>query len=108
MLAQSDDVPWGIDYTIAERDEGVENVVTGLRRELDDGMEDVDDEDEEEGGDDGTKDKMVVDGGDATDKQKQAAPPQPAMPPLPPLEDLLRFMSNGTVSPVLAAAGSVR
>lgn len=74
-------------YTLAEREAGIESVVTGLKRNLD---EDSDDEDEE-GGDD--------------EKMEDVLPSKPAKPGVdtsqPPLklETLLRFMSTGTLPP---------
>ena len=44
-----EDGAFGDDFTIAEREDGVENVVTGLRRKLDGESEDEDEEDEEGG-----------------------------------------------------------
>ena len=39
---------WGGNYTLEEREMGVENVVTGLRRELEDDDEEEEEEEEEE------------------------------------------------------------
>lgn len=61
---------WGGEYTLEEIEGGVENVVTGLRREM--GEESDSDEDEEEGG------------GEGKDAVKGMS-----------LEDMLRFMSKG-------------
>ncbi|KAK4545469.1 hypothetical protein LTR36_002819 [Oleoguttula mirabilis] len=74
-------------YTLAEREAGVENVVTGLKRNLDD---DSDDEDED---------------GEGDEKMQEAMPSKPAEPGVdasrPPiaLETLLRFTSTGTLPP---------
>ncbi|KAK5123403.1 hypothetical protein LTR85_002835 [Meristemomyces frigidus] len=72
-------------YTLAEREAGIENVVTGLKRNL----EDDSDEEDEEGGDD--------------EKMEDAVPSKPTEPGVdasqPPLklETLLRFMSTGAL-----------
>lgn len=82
------------DYTLAEKENGVENVVTGLRRTLKKSMDDDDEEDEDE--DDEMEDRMDEDVmpaakppndpfGDITgvDKSKTALP----------IEAWLKFMS---------------
>ncbi|KAK5012695.1 putative RNA polymerase II mediator complex component Med8 [Cryomyces antarcticus] len=86
------EMDWGDDYTIAERKDGVENVVTGLKRKLDD-----DDEEEEE-----------IEGNDGDEKMEDIRPPaiQPPEPskPMMALEDILRFMSTGAEPRATAAA----
>lgn len=71
------------DYTLAEREDGVENVVTGLKRNLD-----ADEEDEGEDKDEHENDKMedVRPNGPRLDMD-------PTLPPLP-LESWLRFIST--------------
>jgi mediator of RNA polymerase II transcription subunit 8 len=78
-------------FTIAEREAGVENVVTGLNRNLDrDSEEDEDDDEELE------EDKMedVMPNVDAADKQEEGI--DPSLPPMP-LDSVLRFITTGTV-----------
>lgn len=78
---------WGDDFTLEEREMGTENVLTGLRRKLDQDDEESD-EDEK-----GPSDEMDIDR-----KPDQAAdghkPSHAYRPPLP-LDDILRFMSTG-------------
>lgn len=83
----SEDPGWDDVYTIREREEGVQNVVTGLKRDLDDS------EDEEEDGEDedGNVDKMDV----SDVKQEQTAVPgvngmKTGLPPLP-LDSMLKY-----------------
>ncbi|KAK4947815.1 mediator of RNA polymerase II transcription subunit 8 [Elasticomyces elasticus] len=57
---------WGADYTTEEVQRGIQNVITGLRRELveppdDEGDEDIDDEDEAEYEDDDEEDEDKMD-----------------------------------------------
>ena len=87
---------WGGNYTLEERETGVENVVTGLRRELED-----DDEEEEEEADNmeivGARKKAS--GGAGLEFDIAAARPaqhQETTVPAMPLDDVLRFMTTGT------------
>lgn len=78
------------DFTIAEKEEGIENVVTGLRRK----MWESDDEDEDEDGDD---DKMedVMPSSNGKDKEDAAEEGfDTSLPPLP-LESVLRLVTTG-------------
>ncbi|EAW10304.1 RNA polymerase II mediator complex subunit MED8 [Aspergillus clavatus NRRL 1] len=103
---------WGGDYTLEEREMGIQNVVTGLRRQLEDDErdedEDEDDEEEEEG--EGEDEEMEVVGvrrrSDAgAGLGFDTAVPTPASSqqvqkgagPVVPLDDVLRFMTTGTL-----------
>ncbi|WEW59230.1 mediator of RNA polymerase II transcription subunit 8 [Emydomyces testavorans] len=55
---------WGGDYTLEERERGVRSVVTGLRRRLDEGVDDDEEEEEEEEGDGDGDEEMMQGGGD--------------------------------------------
>lgn len=85
-----EDGEFGDDFTIAEREEGVENVITGLRRKLDGESDDEDDEDGDE--------KME----DVIPSAKVAAEEEggvdTSLPPLP-LDSVLRFMTTGARPP---------
>ncbi|KAK5132100.1 hypothetical protein LTR08_000350 [Meristemomyces frigidus] len=72
------------DYTIAEREAGVENVATGLKRNLDD------DSDEGDGGEDKMEDVMPG--------KPAEAGVDTSLPPLR-LEALLQFTSTGALPP---------
>lgn len=77
-------------YSLAEREAGIENVITGLRRNLDSDSDeegDDDDEDEDEDGDEKMEDAMP---------SKPAAAQPGVDPTLPPrrLETMLRFTST--------------
>ncbi|MCJ1312628.1 mediator of RNA polymerase II transcription subunit 8 [Agyrium rufum] len=86
---------WGSNFTTEERNMGIENVRTGLRRELEDDTSDdeSDEEDEDEAED---KDKMDVD---------EKTPKPPSLPKektessIPPLQmrDVFRFMMLGAL-----------
>ena len=79
------------DFTIAEREGGVENVVTGLRRKLDGDSEDEDDEDDEEG------DKMedVMSSAKAVGEEEEEGV-DPDLTPVP-LDSMLRFTTTGAL-----------
>ncbi|KAL9054252.1 MAG: hypothetical protein Q9162_004286 [Coniocarpon cinnabarinum] len=79
----SEETPFGIDFTIAERDseEGAEGVKTGVKRALNDGMVEVDDEGEE------LVEEKRKEEGDA--KEDEIKPMR--------LEDVLRFMNTGVL-----------
>ena len=86
-----EDGAFGDDYTIAEREAGVESVVTGLRRKLDG---DSEGEDQNEAGDDASE--KMEDVMSSTGVLAEAdAGIDPAVPTLP-LESVLRFISTGT------------
>ena len=84
----SDGVTLGIDFTIAEieSEEGVEGVKTGIRRKLDDGMEEV------EEGEDGVERPV------RKDDKIEERPERSEIPPME-LEKLLRFMNLGIMPP---------
>lgn len=115
-IGVSQDLPWGMDYTLEERDRlaNGEEVVTGLKRELDDGMEEEgsdDEEDDDEAGDAAiTKaehaERLRMRREKAVERTKQKQLDAKDLRPPAPLEDLMRFMNSGVVSPALAAAGS--
>ena len=69
---------WGGNYTVEEREQGIENVITGLKRKLKDNEAD-EESDEDEDMEDVVDDKM---------------PEVEARPPLP-LKDVFRFMMTG-------------
>jgi mediator of RNA polymerase II transcription subunit 8, fungi type len=91
---------WGADYTAEEIDKGVENVVTGLKRELvvpvDQDDEDEDEEEEYEDDDDdeaGGGDKMDTDDGpDGVEGEQKVIASQQM-----PLQSVQRFMVSGKV-----------
>jgi hypothetical protein len=85
---------WGADYTLAEAQDGVENIQTGLQRELvvPDLEEDDDDYDFEDQDGDGD-DSMDVDG-PAAEAGAREAENVAAVPPLS-LDVLMKFMSTG-------------
>ena len=103
---------WGADYTLIEIQMGVENVKTGLSRELkipdiDDNDETMEDDEEgeeeisdgEEDDDDVDNDKMDISeirrkpGGPSL--QYEASDRPPIVPPMP-LENVFRFMMTGS------------
>ena len=99
---------WGADYTLAEMQLGIENIQTGLKRELkvpeddnDEAMDDDEDEDEDadEDEDKGDDDKMDVievrpkPGG--SDLQYEVSDRSLSAPPMP-LENVFRFMMTGS------------
>lgn len=104
---------WGGNYTLAEKELGVENVVTGLRRKL---KEDPDDSSEEEEDDQEAvetvpnPDEMEIvcvygkDSGDGVDfdirRESEYRPTEPNMDALP-INDTFRFLMTG-----LAPSGS--
>ncbi|KAI6814655.1 hypothetical protein KC332_g11746 [Hortaea werneckii] len=81
-------------FTMAEQEDGIENVKTGLRRKL---FEDDSDEEEEDAEEKGNE-KMDED----RLPEKLAPPPEPGVDPsLPPmrLETVLRFITTGAMPP---------
>lgn len=88
-----EDGAFGDDFTIKEREDGVENVVTGLKRKLD-GESDEEDEDEDEEGDEKMEDSMPA------AAEEVEAGVDPSLPPIP-LESLLRFTVTGALPPEL-------
>ncbi len=95
---------WGDDFTLEERGMGTANVVTGLKRRLDDD-EDEDESDEEGNSHEttGAKDAMEVDSGVKKTTGKEGSVPGQVPAPLP-MNELLRFMSTG-VEPRKVEAG---
>lgn len=91
---------WGGNYTLEEKERGVENVVTGLRRRLkedpDDSSEDEedeeDDEDDDADGDDPNGDKMEI---DSMNRNYGKTIDVPVLNPLP-INDVFRFMMTGS------------
>lgn len=78
------------DFTIAEREGGVENVVTGLRRKLDGGdSEDEDEVDEEDEEGDKMEDVMPAVPKDAGEKGVDSTLPPKA------IDEVLKFVSTG-------------
>ncbi|KAJ5465079.1 uncharacterized protein N7458_000765 [Penicillium daleae] len=87
---------WGGHYTLEEREAGIQNVVTGLRRQLED---DDASEDEDEGDEDEGEDEMEVvgvhrksSGGIEFDIAPHHAR---AVEPVVPLDKILRYMTTG-------------
>ncbi|KAJ5170386.1 uncharacterized protein N7500_003169 [Penicillium coprophilum] len=87
---------WGGNYTLEEREAGIENVVTGLRRKL----EDDDESEEESEGEEGDGDEMDVVGVQrkpgAAELEFRIAPHHPhPVQPFVPLDLILRHMTTG-------------
>jgi mediator of RNA polymerase II transcription subunit 8, fungi type len=92
VLPMSEDGgPMSDSYTIAEREAGVENVVTGLRRDLDRDSEEDDDEEDDDIDENGMED--IVPGGQSMENEEGI---DPSLPPMP-LENVLRFMTTGAL-----------
>lgn len=93
---------WGGNYTLEERETGIQNVVTGLSRQLDDDETEESDEEEDED-EDADDDKMEIVGVHrrpgasgvefdiTSEKHRAGAAPSPAMP----LTDIFRYMMTG-------------
>ena len=77
------------DYTIAEREGGVENVVTGLKRKLDDG-----DSDEE----DTTMEDAMPNAKSASTNDDNTPGLDSSAPPVP-IDSILKFITTGIVQP---------
>jgi mediator of RNA polymerase II transcription subunit 8 len=96
---------WGGNYTLEERETGIQNVVTGLSRQLDDDDESEESDEEEEDEDEAAadEDKMEIVGvhrrpGSSgvefditSEKHRAPGAPSPAMP----LTDVFRYMMTG-------------
>ncbi|KAK5788747.1 hypothetical protein VI817_009705 [Penicillium citrinum] len=91
---------WGGNFTHEEREMGIQNVVTGLRRQLED---DEGDEEDEEGDEDEGEEEMEIvgvhrkSGGNGVEYDiapHHAHPVQPVVP----LGDILRFMTTGRMA----------
>ena len=90
---------WGADYTLAEKEAGVEEVVTGLRRELVVPPDETEEEDEEyeevtEEEEDEEADKMDVETRQKPNVSGQAASSRPAASSMP-LNSIHKFMVTG-------------
>lgn len=83
---------WGGNYTLEEKEMGIENVVTGLQRQLED--DDQEDEGEEEG------DEMEIAAEGVQNQQAVAADRTnvsgAAVAPAMPLSEVFRYMISGT------------
>jgi len=86
-----DDGAFEDDFTIAEREAGIDSVVTGLRRKLDEGEGGDGDED----GDESMAMEDVVPNANGESNAVEAGT-DPALPAIP-LDGMLRFMSNGVL-----------
>lgn len=100
---------WNADYTLAEKKIGIENVVTGLNRELrepdtppsmddyngpGDGIEEFDsDEEEEAEGQDGDRMETDLKSGPTSKTVSEPVSAQPGVP----MDSMLRFMTRGTM-----------
>ncbi|KMU86778.1 hypothetical protein CIHG_04567 [Coccidioides immitis H538.4] len=96
---------WGGDYTLEEKEMGVKNVITGLKRQLDEGDEEDEEEEEEEEEDmQGEEMEVVVGahtkagGGSGVEfdiaRGSSHIPSKPVAPGMP-LDDIFRFMMTG-------------
>jgi mediator of RNA polymerase II transcription subunit 8 len=82
------------DYTIAEREAGVESVSTGLKRNLDRDSEEDDDEDEADETEGESMEGVQLGAGVSAKEEDGIDPSQAPMP----LESVLRFMTTGILS----------
>lgn len=93
---------WGGNFTLEEREGGIENVVTGLKRQLEDDEGDEDDEEDEEEGD--GEDEMEIvgvhrrSGAGSGLEFDVAMHPHHAAEPVVPLPEILRYMTTGRMS----------
>jgi mediator of RNA polymerase II transcription subunit 8, fungi type len=95
---------WGGDYTMAEKQSGIESVETGLKRELQEPL-DPDEQDEGEGGEESEEEDE--DEADVVEiRRKQNAPglefdvtTAKRSPPQMPMENIFRFMLTGNTAP---------
>ncbi|KAJ5156671.1 hypothetical protein N7492_009474 [Penicillium capsulatum] len=93
---------WGGNFTLEEREAGVQNVVTGLRRQLEDEDGDEEEEGEEEGEDEGEDEMEIVgvhrkSGGGAGFEFDIAPHHAHRVEPTVPLPDILRYMTTGHI-----------
>lgn len=94
---------WGGNFTLEERELGVQNVVTGLRRQLEDEEEEEEEEGTAEGeGEEEEEDEMEIvgvhrkSGGGVGLEFDIAAVHHPHVAePLVPLDEILRYMTTG-------------
>ena len=85
---------WGADYTLAEVQAGIENVETGLTRELIEPPEDDDEEGDESDEEEDEEEAMDIDAtAVAGAPSVSTAGPGPSVPPMP-LDALMKFMST--------------
>lgn len=95
---------WGGDYTLEEKEAGLNNLVTGLQRPLEESEDEEDEEDEEEdeneigGGIVGAHRKPGSSGLEFDISKEGSNPPPRAAPPALPLDDVFRYMMTGTPS----------
>lgn len=96
---------WGGDYTLEEREMGVKNVITGLKRRLDESDEDEESEEEDEDEDVQGEEMEVVVGAHAKAggipgvefdiaRRNSHIPSKPMAPGIP-LDDVFRYMMTG-------------
>lgn len=96
---------WGGDYTMAEKQSGIENVETGLRRELQE-PPDLDEQADAEGADESEEDDEDEDEEEIVQVRRKSNAPglefdvstKPAAPPMP-IENIFRFMVTGNAAP---------
>ncbi|KAJ5731315.1 uncharacterized protein N7483_005823 [Penicillium malachiteum] len=90
---------WGGNFTLEEREQGIENVVTGLKKELEDdeGSSEEEDEDEEDGEEMDIVGVHRKSGGSGLEFDIAAHHPH-AVQPVVPLGDILRYMTTGRMS----------
>lgn len=92
---------WGADYTLAEKLNGIENVITGLKRELIEPADDIDEEEDDYddiSDDDEEEDKMDVEQPQTgAAAGRSGSPQQSTAAPQMPLETIHRFMTTGKV-----------
>lgn len=87
---------WGGNFTLEEKEAGIENVVTGLRRELEDEDESEEEEEEEEDQMDIVGARRKTSGGGLEFDIAARQPAEVAAAgPVMPLDDVLRFMTTG-------------
>lgn len=99
---QAKKVLWGADYTLAEIRAGVDNINTGLKRELE-VPEDLDEEGDYPEGDDEEEeeDEEMVEAIDVDEPKpptSQQTEAQPTMPGTISMESMLKFMTRGAVT----------
>lgn len=92
---------WGGHYTLEEREAGIENVATGLKRQLEDDEGEESEEEEDEGVEDASEDEMEIVGvhrkstGGAGLEFDIAVHHHHAVEPVVPLGEILRYMTTG-------------
>lgn len=84
---------WGGNFTLEEREAGVQNVVTGLQRQLED---DEEEEEEEEGEED--EDEMEIVGSQRKPGADVASHPTRPLEPAMPLAGILKYMTTGQMA----------